>query len=482
MKFLTIVSCVILAASANTQWTVINLHPAWAVSSSAYGVRDGQQVGSAHDGGNAHAGLWSGSGASWVDLHPAGAAGGSEAIGVSAGTQVGHGGVAGSGGACMWFGTAGSWLGLHPAGADFSGIQAADAGQQVGGATFGGQQHAGLWSGTAGSWVDLHPFAFGATRSGAYGVHGGQQAGDATVGGVTRAGLWSGTAASWVDLHPTGSTESRAWGIHSGEQVGWSTVGGIDVASLWKGTAASWVNLHQFGWSASRAFAVHGGQQVGWAAVDFVERASLWSGTAASWVDLSLYIPAGFSSSEARGIWHDGAFTYVVGRGRRPSFRTEALMWVSRSVAPTSYSMVRGSVFAGNLESLLDSDDDRLVMRPGPVLSSGQAPVQLRLNATAPTASPNGFSFSVESSASFSNAELKVWLWNYATGNYELLDTRFPTTTDAAVTVTVRTDPARFIQPGTLAIRALVSFQAVGPSLAFPWSGRVDKVWWNFPG
>lgn len=50
------------------------------------------------------------------------------------------------------------------------------------------------------------------------------------------------------------------------------------------------------------------------------------------------------------------------------------------------------------------------------------------------------------------------------------------------VTVTVRTNPSRFIEPGTLAIRALVSYRAIGPAFAYPWSGRINKVWWNFPG
>jgi hypothetical protein len=73
-------------------------------------------------------------------------------------------------------------------------------------------------------------------------------------------------------------------------------------------------------------------------------------------------------------------------------------------------------------------------------------------------------------------------LLNFNTGLYEELDARLTKTTDDTVTVTVRTNPSRFIEVGTLAIRARVSFRAVGPSLSFPWSGRVDKVWWNFQG
>ncbi|MDQ2987095.1 MAG: hypothetical protein M3R13_10325, partial [Armatimonadota bacterium] len=138
--------------------------------------------------------------------------------------------------------------------------------------------------------------------------------------------------------------------------------------------------------------------------------------------------------------------------------------------------------FSGNLASLQNSENNRLVMRPGFVFSVGEPPVQVRVNGTAPAASPDGFSFSIESSASFGSAEQKVWLWNYVLAGYELLDTRLATTTDNTLTVTVRTNSSRFIQPGTLALRALVSFRAIGPAFAYPWSGRIDKVWWNFPG
>lgn len=149
---------------------------------------------------------------------------------------------------------------------------------------------------------------------------------------------------------------------------------------------------------------------------------------------------------------------------------------------PASFTLVRGIVTAGNLSSLLNSDDNRLVMRPGPVLSTSQTPIQIVLDATAPTASPNGFSFSIESSASFGNAQQKISLYNFNTGLYEELDARLAKTSDDTVSVTVASNTSRFIQPGTLAIRAFVSFRAVGPSLSFPWSSRIDKVWWTFPG
>src|SRR3990172_2667089 len=79
---------VILGGSAQAQWTVTSLHPAGVSDSEAHGVGGGQQGGSAWDGVQQRASLWTGTAASWVDLSPAGTAH-SGVNGVSGGQQVG---------------------------------------------------------------------------------------------------------------------------------------------------------------------------------------------------------------------------------------------------------------------------------------------------------------------------------------------------------------------------------------------------------
>jgi len=144
--------------------------------------------------------------------------------------------------------------------------------------------------------------------------------------------------------------------------------------------------------------------------------------------------------------------------------------------------MFRGSVISGNLASLQTSDADRLVMRPGAVFSNAEPPIQIILNATAPTSSPSGFSFHLESNASIGNAEQKISLYNYVTGAYEELDYRLATASDDTVNVNVTSDASRFIQPLTMAMRARVSYRALGPVFLYPWLSRIDKAWWAFPG
>ena len=61
------------STSSLAGWTVANLTPPESSGAIAFGRSNGIQVGIAECGGIAHAGLWNGQAASWVDLHPTGA-------------------------------------------------------------------------------------------------------------------------------------------------------------------------------------------------------------------------------------------------------------------------------------------------------------------------------------------------------------------------------------------------------------------------
>jgi hypothetical protein len=131
----------------------VDLHPAGVEGhSDARDVFGDQQVGQV----NSHASLWSGTAESWVDLHPAGASG-SVAYGISGSQQVGNTYFSDIEHASLWSGTAESWVDLNPVGAMSSYASGVAGYRQVGWAKFDdGNSHASLWMGTAVSWVDLH--------------------------------------------------------------------------------------------------------------------------------------------------------------------------------------------------------------------------------------------------------------------------------------------------------------------------------------
>lgn len=331
------IAVVVSAHVASAQWTVTKLDPAGSTISNAFGTSGGQQVGFATVGGVDRASMWSGTAASWVDLHPAGSDF-SFAWGTDGAQQVGfaafQGGLVGH--ASLWSGTAASWVDLQPAGASYSDALGVAAGQQVGFADFGSTRRAGLWSGTAASWVDLGPS--GSPLSEAKGTSGTTQVGYAQFGSTQRACLWSGTASSRVDLHPSGATSSTATGVSGNQQVGVATIGNVGRAGLWSGTAASWLDLHPTGATVSLALGTDGAHQVGCAEVGLRDRACLWSGTAASWEDLSLALPSSWRWTRATSVWNDGALLYVAGIGfNEASGHEEALLWSRPLAGPAAY-------------------------------------------------------------------------------------------------------------------------------------------------
>lgn len=148
------------------------------------------------------------------------------------------------------------------------------------------------------------------------------------------------------------------------------------------------------------------------------------------------------------------------------------------AVGPSSFTLFRGTVVSGNLVSLLVSDDNRLVMRPGAVFSSQEAPIQLIVNATSSNATPSRLEFSVEAHCSAANISQSIALYNFDTQAYETLNTSTATTSDSTVVVVVTSNPGRFIGRN-LELRSRVAYKAQGPTFAYPWFAGVDEIKWT---
>lgn len=223
------------AASHATIWSDTggfqDIHPVDYLASGLYAMTDDAQVGTVvrrGPGQTERAGLWYGSGSSFVDLHPAAGYWRSTAYAVDGAFQYGTAAPTGHiERAVRWSGTAESMIELHPEGYDRSYIFDAQGGQQVGSAfhTQSFQTRAILWHGVPGSHVNLTPPGY--TIASALGVANNVQAG--YVGSLQtndpRAAMWRGSAESFVDLHallPAGYRSSIAWGIDpvTGDIVG----------------------------------------------------------------------------------------------------------------------------------------------------------------------------------------------------------------------------------------------------------------------
>ena len=235
----------------------------------------------------------------------------------------------------VWSGTAASWTDLNPPAALASIAHATTGTAQAGYADFGAGFHAGWWSGTPGSWVDMHPPA--AAASYAWGMAPGQQVGGAAgvAGSFMHASLWAGTAASWVDLNPVGAGYSFCYSTTGTQQAGYAEVSGAEHAGIWSGTAASWLDLNPPGALSSRAYSTTGTVQAGNADFGAGVNAGIWTGTPGSWESLHALLPAIYASSTSRWIFASGGVLAVAGYAFNSSLgRDEAVLWTSGTPPP----------------------------------------------------------------------------------------------------------------------------------------------------
>ncbi|HZN64264.1 MAG TPA: PEP-CTERM sorting domain-containing protein [Tepidisphaeraceae bacterium] len=254
-----------------------DLHPSSVYfASTASGAGGGQQVGTASrnptGGGTGvitHAFLWR-PGFAPLNLHPA-AASVSSAFGTDGVNQVGGAWFGNDSHAVMWRGTAASYVDLTPTHLGFTDARAhgIHGGRQVGEASRNSEpnrSHAVLWSGTADSAVVLLP-PEGFTSATAHAIHGGEQVGQAFNAGQRgrHAVVWHDDPDSAVDLHPAGFDESDALDTNGSQQVGvaYHITGFPDTrrAAVWSGSAGTFVNLHDFlpaGYRQSAAAGIDG--------------------------------------------------------------------------------------------------------------------------------------------------------------------------------------------------------------------------------
>jgi hypothetical protein len=163
--------------------------------------------------------------------------------------------------------------------------------------------------------------------------------------------------------------------------------------------------------------------------------------------------------------------------GVRQSTAAMSRVPANPQVMPASFSLSPGSVLSGDTEDLLFSDDSRLQLRPGVVLSTSQAPIRLTINGFSPTASPSLMSIRLEGQTS-ATLSRTVEAYNFNTGQWVVINTANTTSSDTVANLTV-SNAAQFVQAGTQAVRMRVSYKQTSPVLSFPYTARLDVAIWN---
>lgn len=141
-----------------------------------------------------------------------------------------------------------------------------------------------------------------------------------------------------------------------------------------------------------------------------------------------------------------------------------------------AYQVMNGVLFSGNLQSLAESDDDKLTL--GPSADTSRAGSGMIGSITAPTATPNSITVGVESSNNLSqsqNPTQTIALLNWGSGLYEVVDTRAMNATDATATVSITSNASRFVEPTSREVRVRI-LHTSSSSLGNRWKMFIDKA------
>ncbi len=145
--------------------------------------------------------------------------------------------------------------------------------------------------------------------------------------------------------------------------------------------------------------------------------------------------------------------------------------------APSRFEVLRGVTQRGGLFSLIESDDDRLLVEARRPTSVSQPSVELVVMTTVPDTVIFKLTFGVEASVFIRGPQQWIDLYNFDEDRWQRVDTREATTNDSVTSVTIESDVAPFIDSQTRAMAARISFYDPGIPIA-GWGARIDRTAW----
>jgi hypothetical protein len=101
-------------------------------------------------------------------------------------------------------------------------------------------------------------------------------------------------------------------------------------------------------------------------------------------------------------------------------------------------------------------------------------------NGTLPSDSPSSLSVNIESAVNTVGLTQTIELFNFNSQQFEQVDSRDGSfDVDEVVTIDLTGNIANYVQPGTGNIQTRVGWRATGPTLFYPWTVRLDQLFWQ---
>jgi len=151
----------------------------------------------------------------------------------------------------------------------------------------------------------------------------------------------------------------------------------------------------------------------------------------------------------------------------------------SETVATFSYLITGGFYGSGNVMSLLNLDSDRLVVRGDEFNTSPMA--EFTSNSSTYSAATK-VEFVYTTRASRTDMIERGELWDWANGGWDpaSAQTRAPTLNDSTVTITVTTNPSRFLEQETRRLKSKLSWVPTTDTDVYDgWASSINQIYWK---
>jgi hypothetical protein len=151
-------------------------------------------------------------------------------------------------------------------------------------------------------------------------------------------------------------------------------------------------------------------------------------------------------------------------------------------VVPAVHKLFDGVVASGQLSNVAASDNQYFALDPTPTANPVKQKIDLVVQAISPVPAPASFEIRLESRMTGGPAGdviQTVEFFNHDTSQYEVVDMRPATNTDATIAIDGTGDLSRFVHPVTSELAArigLASPEFNGPP--FLWSADIDELVW----
>jgi hypothetical protein len=148
------------------------------------------------------------------------------------------------------------------------------------------------------------------------------------------------------------------------------------------------------------------------------------------------------------------------------------------TVPVTDFEVLRGLHLGGNLLSLEFAENNRVVVEARRPTEVAAPSVEIEVRGSTTRQTPSEIRFVFEGAATGSPALQRIQFFNYVANTWETVDERSAPTSDSLTVVSIVSNPARFVQPGTGAMKARIQYHDRGVTF-LAWGGQFDQAVWS---